>query len=498
MSAFRGPALVLIPALLVGAAVYDAENRPDPSVDDVPADVGVATIAPSDAESSVWYCAAGAVGDDDALVVVNLSDEPRTGRVTYLAAPTTYGESPDSAVVEQIDVPPRGSVDLSPARQVPGDDAVSAVVELDGGSVLVERLATRADLGATDRQPCATEAAANWYFPVGATVSDPGVSAASQQLVLLNPFPDPAVVDITFDTSNGSRDPGIYEGLVVAGGSARLLEVNDEVANVERASAFVRARSGRLIADRVLSYSGSVERQGLSVATGASRPALDLYLPDGQLAEGATTSIIVMNPDPELPAEIDIEIVADDVAAIEPFARTVPADGVVEVVIASDVSAEAIGANSRRELEGVRGFAAVIRSLNGVPVVAERRDLVLASSDAAPGLTTVMASPAPATAWVTVAASLDPEASAIVVQNPAFDTIVTLTVTPADGEPFQLELPQGSRRIIPFADLGDGPVDIEASDAVVVERRIVGLTSRSSAPAVPFASRLALADPDAG
>ncbi|MDH3706154.1 MAG: hypothetical protein OES57_08805, partial [Acidimicrobiia bacterium] len=299
------------------------------------------------------------------------------------------------------------------------------------------------------------------------------------------------VVDITFDTSNGSRDPGAYEGLVVAGGSARLLEVNEEVANVERASAFVRARSGRLIVDRVLSYDGSVERQGLSVATGASRPALDLFLPGGQLADGATTSIFVMNPDPELPAEIDIEIVADDVAAIEPFERTVPADGVVEVVIASEVSAEPIGANTRRELDGVRGFAAVVRSLNGVAVVAERRDLVLDSAPTAPGLTTVMASPAPATAWATVVASLDPQASAVVVQNPSFDTIVTLTVTPAEGDAFELELPQGSRRSISFAELGDGPVDIEASDAVVVERQIVGLTSRSSSPAVPFASRLA-------
>ncbi|MGI9603925.1 MAG: DUF5719 family protein [Acidimicrobiales bacterium] len=491
MSAFRIPALVLIPALLVGGAVYDAENRPEAEPSSVRADAGLATVAPADARSSVWYCPAAALGNDDQVVVTNLTTDERVGTVTYLPALRTYGEGVDTAVRAEITLLPGEQLELVPAEQIPGEDAVAAVVEFDGGAVMVEHSATVADLGATDRQPCATEAASNWYFPVGATVSDPGVSAASQQLVLLNPFPDPAVVDITFDTSNGSRDPSNYEGLVVAGRSARLLDVNEEVANVERASAFVRARSGRLIVDRVLAYDGAVERQGLSVAAGATRPTIDVHLPGGTLAENATTSVFIMNPDPDFPAEVDIEVVASEVAAIEPFQRTVPADGVIEVVIRSDVSAEPIGGDPGRVLEGVRSFSLVVRSLNDVPVVAERRDLVLASADTAPGLTTVVGSPVTATRWSTVVSSLDPEASALVIQNPSFDSIVTLTLTAGDADPVEFELSRGGRLSVPFSEIGGGPISIEASGPVVMERQVVGLTSRSSALGVPDAVSVA-------
>ncbi len=485
MSAFRGPALILIPALLVGGAVYDADNRPEPDPVEVPADVGLATVAPVDASSSVWYCPAAALTDEDQVLVVNLAEQDRQGTVTYYPAPTEFGEGGDTAVEAQIEIPAGTELDLVPADQLPGGVAISAVVEIEGGDVLVERSASRTELGATDRRPCATEASAEWYFPAGATVSDPGVSAATEQLVLLNPFPDPAVVDITFDTTNGSRDPGRYEGLVVAGRSARLLEVNEEVANVERASGFVRARSGRLIIDRVLSYDGAVERQGLSVSAGATRPALDLYLPGGTLDAGATTSLFIMNPDPELPAEVDIDVIAGEVEAVEPFERTVPPDGVIEVVIASEESADPIGEEAGRVLDGVRTFSLVVRSLNNVPVVAERRDLVFASSTAAPGLTAVMASPVTASDWRTVVASLDPAASALIVQNPLFDSIVTLTITPTEADVRSFEIAPGSRLRVPFTDLGVGPVRVEASGPVVVERQIVGLSSRSSSLAVP-------------
>ncbi len=474
MNGFRWPAAVLIPALLIGGIVLDREQRPEPAVVADAATARTATMAPADAGASLWYCAAAAIEVQDRLTIINTTEEIRVGEVTLVEASIDRSEIGQPTVVQSVEVPAQGRIDVVPGELMPGDEAVSAVVELNGGGVLVERTASVADLGATDRRPCVSQASGSWYFPVGATVED-----AREELILFNPFPDDVVVDIRFDTDLGPREPEAYEAIVVAGRSAQRLVVDDEVAVVERASGRVEARSGRLVVDRVLVYDATDDRRGLSVSSGGSGPSTEQYLPGGVLGEGRQVSIIITNPSATA-AEVDIEILTPDDFVVEPLERRVPARESVEVVL----TATSVDGVEGRVLDGVTDFAAVVRSVNDVPVVAERRDLVLPGANRVPGLQTTIASPVAAAAWVIDAPVTPGSPSRIAIFNPSFETIVTATVT-GPGVDQTVELGPGSVRIVSLADItpGEGgamPLMVTGSAPIVVERELVFVNSRSS------------------
>ncbi len=475
MRGFRWPALVLVPSLLVAAAVFDDQERPSASVDLATPAVGVPVISDVDTTSTTWFCAAASVTPDDNIIIVNAGAADRTGTITFMPIVQNSAATWTPPTQVPISVEARGRLTIRPADQF-DSGLVSALVELDGGGVIVEHVNTFAELDATDRRPCATEAGGVAYLPAGATGED-----AQEQLVVFNPFPDDAVLDITFDTEIGGRNPSAYEALVIPGQSARILTIDEEVPARERVATFIEARSGRVVVDRVLTFDGGPEgRSGVSVGGALSAPRTVAYLPVGDLGVGWQSSLVIMNPSSDVAAEVDITIVASADRVVEPLERRVFPRTAAVVDLSGDALAGA--------LTDVTAFSVIVESSNGQPIIVERVDIEVGADRS--GVSTTVGVPISSRVWVTDVSIADPSRSSIVILNPSFETLVEVEVfAPGIEEAVaDLELGRGGRGVVELADLVDGQTTLEivASSSVVVERELVGESSRSSALALPL------------
>src|SRR5439155_877058 len=121
--------------------------------------------------------------------------------------------------------------------------------------------------GGASVAPCASSASDRWYFADGGTTRD-----ATELLALFNPFPEDAIVDLSFTTEAGGIEPEALQALVVPGRGLSVVNVGDHVVRRRAVSVSIVARSGRLVADRIQSYSGSAGRRGLALVLGTPSP----------------------------------------------------------------------------------------------------------------------------------------------------------------------------------------------------------------------------------
>ncbi len=542
MRPHRWPALLVIPAVLVGGFVLERsrdETAPVVEGRDLTRSLeeqGLMPVAaPASALGATWYCAGGTVGGDDddehTIIVANPSDRDLAGTITIYgdadsAGPvtpeptvstttttTTDGEDdgepttttssttttteppttttttapiPIQSVPYEVAAGSSTEVDLSDVDGVePGYTA--ALVEVDGGEAVVEHRVSTAD--GTDVSPCSSTASPTWYFAAGATTQD-----ATETLVFFNPFPDDAVVDVTFRTDQDLRTPEAFEGLVIPGQSVVARDVGEVVTRREHVSASVVARSGRLVVDRIQSYDGSEGPEGLTVALGAPVPAETWFFPEGTVGEGVDEQIVVFNPT-DSRAEVDLEITVDDpdlTGVVEPFELTVPPEGYETILLNEEARI-----TSARGGEGALAHASVVRSVNGVPVVAERQSIG-GSDSQFPGVDLVLGAPLLADEYVLAAGAGQDDAEAVVVFNPVSGEDATITVsaleggvpTPVDGLE-GVTVPGGERVSLVVDDVPAGTALVVSSDQpVVVERRIVFADDVSSAIGVPVAGSL--------
>lgn len=374
----RLPVIVLLTAA-IGAAVWHAwseEDRGTAAVRAVDAAAagpasGMPAVAGAGALASTWYCAAG-TGDaggmaDHSVTVFNPGDRSVRvsitvyGGVLASSSPTTAEppEAPPAAApapgARGFLVPSRDRVELRLGDLVAAP-LVAALVEADGGPVAVEHRVAGphgADVG-----PCASATAPVWHLASGATTRD-----AREVVVLFNPFPTDAIVDITFDTDAGSREPVRFQGFPVAAGTVVGVDVGDDVAREPQVSATLRTRTGRVVAERLQEFDGSQGPEGLAVALGVPEAATAWAFPDGAVDDSHTERIVIYNPGGER-AEVEVRVLptSDEPApAVQPFRLSIRA-GTFAVV---DYGAE------DRVVPGVE-HATLVRSTNGVPVVAER------------------------------------------------------------------------------------------------------------------------------
>src|SRR5207248_1905154 len=148
-------------------------------------------------------------------------------------------------------------------------------------------------------------AASDWYFANGTT--DKG---AQQYLVLLDPFGDDAVVDVTFLTNDGVQEPDALQGLSVPRRSRITIAVHDEVPRQRDVAVHVHARTGRIVAERSQIFdgtasSGEVARKGIALSLGATAPSRAWYFPGATTDDGASASVAVANFGPRTtPVEV--------------------------------------------------------------------------------------------------------------------------------------------------------------------------------------------------
>jgi hypothetical protein len=468
----RGPILLGLGLVLVGAAAVDRVERPAPPVVGTVGTEQMPVAAPASALSSTWYCAGGSGQADSAFLsfvtVANPGEETITGTVTVMP------DQGDPKTVP-LSVKPFASAGVA-VGDVVGAAYAAALVELDGGQAVVEHsISSRAGLATS---PCASAASPRWYFAEGATARD-----ATLALALYNPFPDDAIVDMAFSTDEGRAEPADFQGVVVPAGRLVVKDIGEHVRRREAVATEVVARSGRLVADQ-LQVRTAPGVAGVSLRLGAPAPADVWYFPDGYAADGLTEQYTVFNPG-DREALVDVEVTLDEGAA-EPFELSVPPRERVTVV----------SNNEERMPKGV-GHSAVVRSINGVPVVAERSVAAAPPSDRL-GREDIRGARRPARRWAFAVGSASPSRDQwIVVHNPGAVDAVLDIVGLADGQPLAIEglqdvkVPAGRRIALRLGERVQRdvlPVLVRSDRPVVVERALfaVGGPGVASSVGIPL------------
>jgi hypothetical protein len=354
-------------------------------------------------------------------------------------------------------------------------DNASALVELDGGAAVAE-LVTIGPQG-DSVTPCASASSDTWYFAEGATTID-----ATEVLMVFNPFPEDALVDMSFATETGRVVPQGLTGLVVEGRGMRAVAVGDEVRREAVVSTTVTSRVGRLVVARLQLFdgTGSIARRGVALTLGAPATSPEWYFPEGYVSDGVTERIHVYNPTTR-ESRIEIEVLLDQGEA-DPVELTIPSHNRSTFV-----------ANDEPRIPKNLGHAAIVRVLNGVDVVAERTVEALPPSTLT-GLSITLGATRPGPRWAFAVGEPDLVVDEhVTVLNPG-GAAVTVTVTALpDGERVvapdlrRLRVPARGRAAIRLADYVERPIPallVQATGAVVVERDLYRTTAPGRAMAM--------------
>lgn len=421
----RVAVVVILVGAMLAALVVDRAGEDDAAVETTPVvpDSSVFPIASEAAAlSSTWFCAGGTADEeafaDHVIQVANPTDVAVT--VTLTAFAGVIAPPLETVDGEDLDDPEEGSDGDAAEEQPTEDDAeeppgeeqpdevpepveqvfevpalarqavalrdlvqapiASALVESDGGGIVVEHEVT--SIHGHDAKPCVTSAASTWHFAWGDTTVD-----ARELLVLFNPFPDDAIVDGRFSTEDGVREPERFDGLVVPGRGTLAVDLGDDVTRREEVAATLTARNGRIVIDRVLRIDSDPDR-GLTVQSGVPEPQTTWVYPDGFVSEAVREEYVVYNPGDQL-AEIEIEFVVDD-----PEENGIPAP--VDLSLAPGTH-QVVDLRADGRIPDFVAHAGIVRSVNGVPIVAER--VQFSAGKGRRGISVTTGSPVEAPEW---------------------------------------------------------------------------------------------------
>ena len=464
-------ACVVLGILLVGGLVADRLPR---SVAPGAAGAGAGGMpvaAPAASLSSTWFCA-GATGTadgpaDGTVVVANASDRELTGTVTVVP------DQGDPRTVP-LTVGPRARA-IVRQREIVSAHYVAALVEMDGGDVVVEH-EVAGPLGLSTA-PCASSASDRWYLAEGSTAREDNML-----LALYNPFPEDAIVDLSFSTDQGRAVPSDFTGIVVRGGRLVVVDVGAHVRRRNNIATVVSARTGRLVVDRIQLRGGAT--RGLSLALAAPSPGRTWYFPEGLVADGVTERYHLFNPT-DTEAVVSIELALEEGAA-EPFDLTIPPRDRLTVVASEE----------ERIPRGV-GHAATVRSLNGVPVVAERSVAAVAPAGRT-GTADTLGARRTSRSWVLAAGgATDTLDEWVIVLNPGTASATVSVQGLAGGQMLAVEglqnvaVPGGRRVAVRLTDhvkREDLALVVRSTIPVVVERGLY----RIGAPGLALSSGVPL------
>ena len=407
--------------------------------------------------STTWFCpgvpASGEDGVSGSVVIANADPGELRAHVTLLGV--------DSEPVEQdLTVAPhsRTSIDVGAAITSP---YASAVVEITGGTGVVEQQAVRPLEGvatATSVAPCTTSASSSWYLAEGFTAE-----GSVEELILSNPYPQSAIVDIGFATQEGSREP--LQGYIIPARSVKVIDMAEIAARDEpEVAVSVVASRGNLLVARSQIYGGA-DRRGFGIALAAPAARDQWWFADGEVGPGVAERYSIYNPGDDkvevTPALLGRD--ADTFVPIDPL--VVPARQVVTFTPA--------------DVEGMpEGRHAMVFGSNpGDLVVVER--VLTRTFDDLPTTSVVLGAPPRyedgyvATTWTMALAAEEAVEDALVVYNvDAVDAVVTV----------QAVGPNGLENVPSLTEVGlpaYGLTTIDLTDEAAVGRQlIVRSTSR--------------------
>lgn len=415
--------MAAVVAVVALSAFVDRSPSPAKSVADAAATVSATAMplsAPAAALSSSWFCA-GAVGApahlaDGSLVVANAGSRPLNGTVTFI---------PSSGASTTRPVAVGAAQSVTVAEPAVADSAyLGAVVNLDGGQAAVQQVVSGSE--GTSSTACSTSGGTSWYFPAGTTQPNSTLS-----LLLLNPFPDDAIADLSFVTEQGQENPQDFQGLVIPGGTLLGVDLGSHLRDRASVATMVHLRVGRVAAFETDAVQPQTSAQqsaappgttawppGVDVVLGAPSPGTAWWWPNGIDGSNQTEEYVLYNPTAN-PAQISLGVVLDEGSA-DPFQMTVEPQSV-----------SVIDSNTESRIPVGVGHAAWLRSTNGVGVVAAR--VTMATSGAShPGIAVILGSRLRARRWLIPGAGTSGANPALVVYNPGTSQL-TVSITTLDG-----------------------------------------------------------------
>lgn len=232
-------ALLALVALVVGGLVV-ADLRSPSTATDQPT-----PVAAGPAVGGAWYCAAGAVGEDNELQVLTAAppgpDAPSDTEIRALHGTTTR-------VATQPVFPGSARLTALGSDEVQGDAVGAAVRWWDEPTATSRVWGIDGGEGASGivSGPCASAPSPTWYVP-GLSTAGGGTA----RLHLANPFATDASVSISFTTPTGPEQPILLENVSVSQSSVEVIELNEFLPRQADIGVVVESRSGRVVVEGV-------------------------------------------------------------------------------------------------------------------------------------------------------------------------------------------------------------------------------------------------------
>jgi P pilus assembly chaperone PapD len=477
--------VVLAIAVSAVAGLVALERR---TVD--PSTLNAATRATSpefrrDAKASTWFCP-GVIGNDDQvsglLVISNFAEVPVGGTITRFVVDGVARQ-------QRFAVPARSTLEVDALAGLKSG-FVSALVESQGAALVVEQLTVHRAGNAV--ASCASTPSGTWFLADGFTGAD-----SIDQIVVTNPSLDSAILDVSFVTAIGERNPQSLKGLVVPPESVRVFDLAGlDARNEVIAAVAVRATVGRVVVGRSQHYLGR-GRLGYTMSLAASATSARWFFADGEKSASVNEEYVIYNPS-ATDQQLTFILADDQGVAIDPVTVTAPGRRVTKFA-PSGLSAlldgrysAIISATSSVDQSASAGASA------GEFVVIER--VTTRQEEKSTASAVLLGAPSASRAWVATSGVAIGVADALRVFNPGSlpATFRVSYLGPAGdvsitGYEEVLLAPGASASVLLGAETASTAVSVTSNEPIVVQRRIDRGPKQPIKGAAPLVVMIALA-----
>jgi hypothetical protein len=258
-----------------------------------------------------------------------------------------------------------------------------------------------------------------------------------ETLLLYNPFPDEAVAEVIFYTPGGDTTKANLADVAVPAREVVTVSVNEFIGQEAALGIKVNMQRGRVVAWRALTAAPRDRPSGVQFSLGATDASTRWFFAEGRLQQGVEEEIAVMNPS-QREAVVTVTLLSNDQTLRMPqlVDQRIPPGTVKVFNLVDAVQGAAADLGS---------VGAVIRSANGVDVVAERT--VWYGALGADGVASEIGAAAPAEEWVVAPPSMLASDNSLALLNPGSQTVrVAVSLYRAEG-PALSPAPLGSIRV---------------------------------------------------
>ena len=421
-----------------------------------------------DAKASTWFCP-GVIGNDDQvsglLVISNFAEVPVGGTITRFLVDGVARQ-------QRFAVPARSTLEVDALAGVKSG-FVSALVESQGAALVVEQQTLHRAGNAV--ATCASTPSGTWFLADGFTGAD-----SVDQIVVTNPSLDSAILDVSFVTAIGERNPQSLKGVVVPPESVRVFDVAGlDARNEVIAAVAVRATVGRVVVGRSQHYLGR-GRLGYTMSLAASATSNRWFFADGEKAANVNEEFVIYNPS-ATDQQLTFIFADDQGAAIDPVTVTAPGRRVTKFA-SSGLSALPDGrysaiVSATSSVDQSAGTGSSAGASAGESVVIER--VTTRQENKSTASTVLLGTSSASRAWVATSGAAIGVTDALRVFNPGSlpATFRVSYLGPAGDlaitgyEEVLLE-PGASASVLLGPETASTAVSVTSNEPIVVQRRI--------------------------